>query len=465
MAKKANNVSLDESKSRFISDLNAILSNPKEILFSNGELDKNKLSTFLNSFVQAYLQEDAKKLGISQDKIPLVALHNDLLTTPPGDPTGKNSFGNYNQYFNFIEVNANRFNSNMSNSELSQKLVTTLVGVGHEYRHFLQSMLANDGVPTSQVVSKTEADAPDSAPASEDDVPTSVVISDDNERDRQKDAHFETRVPLDKSQKEGLIGILGSDKASQIEEDLLYGFGKIGLIAVAEYNQDQSSAFADGNKAARSTLFSNDTRAPIIQAYYYNLAHEIDARTAAPEALMSVAKDSGIFSKNFLKFAKESVSQTAKAHIDSFRQPKGAVDALINTAVGKKKGDPGITPEMIERYYLASPDTLNVSSSAEQHEYVVGAIFTILNNLEGEQLEQFLTALNETSIDKSIIAKAVETHESRKSKISHVSKDEILEVDPHYYDKPKATREQEQQSTGLEAQKDGLEIEDEPNLQ
>lgn len=464
MAKQKNNPNLDEAKIRFIGDLNAILANPKDLLFTNGVLDTKRLSAFLNDFVQAYLQEDARKLGISQDKIPIVAVHHNLLTTPPGDPTGKKSFGNYNKNLNFIEVNANQFSPDMSNAELSQKLVTSLVGVAHEYRHYLQSMLAHDGVPTSQVVSKTNDDAPESQYVSEDDVPTSIVISNEEDIDKYQKAHFESRVSLDASQREGLTELLhGAENASEIQDDLLYGYGKMGLIAVAKYNQDQSSAFADGNRAASKISLNGDKRDPIIQAYYYNLAHEKDARLAAPDAIMRLAKDSGLFSKNFLKLAQEGVSQTAKAHLDNMSQPGGAVDVLVDTAVGKKKGDPGITPAMIERYYLASMEEVNVSSKAEQNEFVEGAILTILNNLEDEQIEQFITELNATQIDKSIIEKALKVHKSRSARTTQVTQEDILSVDPTYYDKPKVVIEENKQER-QGPQMDGPSVEDELSL-
>lgn len=424
---------LDEKKSGFLSDLKSVMSSPRDKLFSNGALDTEKFSKFLNNYVNAYLQETVKECKFASEQIPKVAVQ-DLITTPPGDPTGSKSFGNYNVNLNFIEVNKNRFSPNMSDSELSRNLITALTGVAHEFRHFVQSAYAHDGVPDSKIATtRSEAD----------------IIS---------ESYHASKVSLDQSQKEALENELGGiEKATAIKEDMLYGYGKMGLISIAEQFQNETSAYADGNKAARKNILPEnnitkklpikmDSRSPIIQAYYYNLAHEIDARSNAPKVVYNLAKDSGFFSKEFSSLAKESVKQTIGAEIDYHRQPKKAVDTLISTACGNKKGDKGITAEMIEKYYNMSPIELKIPES-DQKEHVEGAIMTLLHHMPKEKQENFVDSLRSTSIDLALIEKAINKNLDRESSIVPVTKEEIIEASPNHFDKQNSKQQNSKQNS------------------
>ena len=309
----------------------------------------------------------------------------------------------------------------MSDSELSKNIVTALTGVAHEFRHFVQAAYTHDGVPESKIVSTRK------------------------EADNISEVHHESKVSLDQSQIEALTETLGgSEKAAAIKEDMLYGYGKMGLISVAEQFQNETSAYADGNKAARKNILPEnnitkklpikiDNRAPIIQAYYYNLAHEIDARNNAPKVVFNLAKDSGFFSKEFKSLAKESVNQTINAEIDYRRQPKKAIDTLINTACGNKKGDKGITPEMIERYSKMNPVDLKIPES-DQKEYVEGSIMTLLHHMPQEKSEKFVESLKATSIDTALIDKAIKKNLNRESSIVPVTKEEIIEARPNHFE-------------------------------
>lgn len=431
---------LDERKSGFIGDLKSVLGNPREKLFTNGVLDTEKLSTFLNNYVQAYLVETVKQCKFSSEQIPQVAVQ-DLITTPPGDPEGKHSFGNYNVNLNFIEVNKNRFSPEMSDEELMRNLITALTGVSHEFRHFVQAAYAYNGVPESKVVTTRK------------------------EADEISSSHHESKLSLDQSQMDILTETLGgSEKATAIKEDMLYGYGKMGLISIAEQFQDETSAYADGLKLAKknrlATKFENalpdsvkkmlpintDKRDPLIQAYYYNLAHEVDARENAPKAVFSIAKDTGIFSREFKNLSKESVTQTVNATIDSHRQPKGAVDALVSTACGSKKGDNGITPEMIEKYFNMKPEDLNIQES-DKREYVEGAIMTILHNIPQEKIENFISDLKETNIDPLLINMAITKNNARQSSVVPVTREEIIEASPNHFEEQTSKQQTSKQNT------------------
>ena len=408
MANSKVTTKLDERKSGFISDLKSVLGNPREKLFTGGELDTEKFSTFLNNYVNAYLQETVKECNFTAEQIPQVEVQ-DLITTPPGDSTGSKSFGNYNVNLNFIEVNKNRFRPEMSDSELSRGIITALTGVAHEFRHFVQSAYTYNGVPESKVVSSRR------------------------EADNISEIHHENRISLNQDQIDGLKKTLGgSEKADSIKEDMLYGYGNMGLISVAEQCQDQTSAFADGNKAAKkfSILGNNDNRAPIIQAYYYNLAHEVDARNSAPSVVFDVAKDCGMLSNSFLKLTKESLQQFINAKIDNNKQPKSALNEFIRTACGNKKGDSGITPEMIEKYFNMNAADLKIPKS-DQREYVEGSIMTLLHHMPQEKIDGFIESLKSTSIDPSLIDKAVGKNISREASVVSVSKEEIIEARPY----------------------------------
>ena len=149
--------------------------------------------------------------------------------------------------------------------------------------------------------------------------------------------------------------------------------------------------------------------------------------------MFNLAKDSGFFSKEFKSLAKESVNQTINAEIDYRRQPKKAIDALINTASGNKKGDKGITAEMIERYSKMNPVDLKIPES-DQKEYVEGSIMTLLHHMPQEKSEKFVESLKATSIDTALIDKAIKKNLNRESSIVPVTKEEIIEARPNHFE-------------------------------
>ena len=99
------------------------IQNPRKLLFDeNHQLDTEKLSILLNDYVRLFLKESVKNCNFTQDQIPQIAVQS-LITLPPGTSDSSLSFGNYNQDFNFIEINKDRLVSKLSYSMSDESLM------------------------------------------------------------------------------------------------------------------------------------------------------------------------------------------------------------------------------------------------------------------------------------------------------------------------------------------------------
>lgn len=400
---------LGEEKFNFMQRFNEIIQNPKKHLFENGKFNAEKLSALFNEFADLYLKGDLKG-KIPDSKFPKISVQK-LTNLPPGSKNSKNSGGNYNRQYNFVEINAESYSSKV-NAILSAMIMKDLATVCHEYQHFKQNLYASGQIQDSKI-------------------PTAGLNQAEVEENNK------TMMRLSPEQLEIAAEMLGENPEA-IKNDFLFGDTKNRLIGLADITSSHS--YQVGQKTARGSKVFTNGKEPLYAAYYFTRPYEIDARDTSIAHFDTFIQDFQTYShgkSRHVSTALKAASSVQKVANwwDSHKQPKEAMENFMAEARAE------FTPEKLIEFL--STDQFRSSKSGKelivQEEKVMIVERSTIALLEGqppEKQDAFIAKLEQSgklppksiSNIKEVLAEM--NKNSNAPKISHVTPEECQEASP-----------------------------------
>ena len=362
---------IGNEKYEFLKRFSEMIKKPTEHFINKetGHLDKEKLSSMFNDFVQNYLQRELKTF-ISAEKFPKVSVQN-LNNPSPGKTTGRGSTGNYDRVFNFIEINAGKF-TGKNDIELAKQIMETLPIVCHEFHHFMQKLYAEGNVPNS--------------------LPTVGGIDEQRVEENNK-----TMMNLTPEQLDIVKDMLGKDP-EKIKHDFLYADFRNKLLDISK--DICPEAYKKGNNSANKLPGFSNGKIPIYAANYLLSAHEVDARETSISLYDEFVRDFESFSNGNDRKIVNSLKNIGSRQkfmnfMDNIKQPKKAMEVFMNNAIKL------IKPEDFVEFYQKETQNLTSQEDKEFIDMMVErSVCALLEPMNPEDQGKFIAGLAGKLSDK-----------------------------------------------------------------